>query len=173
METNENKLKLSPPWAVFYRKVCALFGNDPAIEIAYDEDAPAVRLRVEGEAKADAISKLLPHEKAFGNVTLKIEVIPANDVEETVEGLFEKAFDGNPAFAYAQDVEGVLSNPMCYVVFKPEVVQYFNDDLGDIHGICSTLYQNIAADLFEGQDGAFYCTDIANKTAFEIETAEH
>ena len=31
-----------------------------------------------------------------------------------------------------------------YVIFKNCVVQFFNDNLNDAHGLISTLYQNIA-----------------------------
>ena len=51
---------------------------------------------------------------------------------------------------------------MTYVVFKKEVVQYFNDSLGDIHGVCSTLMQDIAKDIFEDTEGVYFCTDTEN-----------
>ena len=51
-------------------------------------------------------------------------------------------------------------NPITYVVFVNEVVQYFNDDLGDVYGQCSTLYQEIAKDVFGETEGVFFCTDV-------------
>ena len=49
-----------------------------------------------------------------------------------------------------------------YVVFKNCVVQFFNDNLNDCHGIISTLYQDIAAELFKDADliGVYYNTDV-------------
>lgn len=41
-----------------------------------------------------------------------------------------------------------------------KVVQYFNDDLGDAHGVCSTLYQEIAKDVFGEHEGIFFCTNL-------------
>jgi len=35
--------------------------------------------------------------------------------------------------------------------------------LNDIYGNTSTLYQDIAAEVFEDQPGIFYCTDIEGK----------
>ena len=51
---------------------------------------------------------------------------------------------------------------MVYVVFKNCVVQFFNDNLNDAHGLISTLYQDIAADILDGPGtiGVYYCTDV-------------
>ena len=50
-------------------------------------------------------------------------------------------------------------NDFNFVVFVPEVVQFYNDDLGDINGLCSTLYQDLAKDLFGEEAGIYFCTD--------------
>ena len=73
--------------------------------------------------------------------------------------MFRKAFEGNPAFSYAVTVGGISSNDFNYVVFKNKVVQYWNDNLGDINGNESTLYQEIAKDIFEDCTGIYFCTD--------------
>ena len=54
---------------------------------------------------------------------------------------------------------------MTYVVFVKEVVQYFNDDLGDANGVCSTLYQDIAKRLFTSTEGVFFCTNTNGSVA--------
>ena len=55
-------LKLSAPWVLFYREIEAMFGADPDVRVAYDEEENIVRLYVDGEEKAEAIEKLLPRE---------------------------------------------------------------------------------------------------------------
>ena len=151
---------LSSPWIKFYREIEALFKEDPEIKIVYDEDEPEVKLYVENTEKAEAIAQLLPAAKAFGNVVLKITIIPANALGESPKAsLFRKAFKGNPAFSFIASVEGIFTNPISYVVFKNKVVQFFNDDLSDINGNCSTLYQELAKDVFGETDGIFFCTD--------------
>lgn len=40
-----------------------------------------------------------------------------------------------------------------------EVVQYFNDNIGDINGNCSTLYEIIARDIFPNVNGIYFCTE--------------
>lgn len=45
------------------------------------------------------------------------------------------------------------------MLFKKEVVQYFTDNLGDYNGYRSTLYENIARDIFGDIVGVFFCTN--------------
>jgi len=53
----------------------------------------------------------------------------------------------------------LFNNPVDYVVFRNEVVQFFNDEMGDPNGLKSTLYQDIAKDVFADKDGIFFCTE--------------
>ena len=153
---NNIRLKLSPPWITYVNQLKALFDGDPLIAFNEDfenEDGPRVVLACGNSDKTTALMKLLPAEKNFGNVTLRIEIdgIPSNRAFTSMKELFETAFNGNPAFAYvvtpAQD--GYIWMPVTYVVFKNCVVQFFNDNLNDCHGILSTLYETIAYDIFE------------------------
>lgn len=162
------KLKLSAPWIIFYKEIEAMFKFDPAVKVIYDEDKNEVKLYVEGAQKADALTQLLPTEKAFGNVVMKITVVPANKLKAVKEGLYEAAFEGNSALSYVRSATGIFTNPITYVVFKKEVVQFWTDDLGDINGLRSTLYQDIAKDIFGETQGIFFCTDDTEEiNAFE------
>ena len=158
-ETGNKKLKMSSPWVTYAREIHEMFGYDPEIRVEYLEDKLEVRLYVENSDKADAIAQLLPPEKYFGGVSLKITVIPANRLGSQAKTLFDRAFSGNPVFAHTTEFQGLYNQPMTYVVFKKRVVQYFSDNLGDEHALTSTLYQNIAQDLFD-TSGVYYCTDI-------------
>ena len=151
------EFKLSSPWVLYFRKIEALFGQDPEIQIKFDEENYEIIMFVDNPAKADALSQLLPSSKQFSSVNLKISIIPSNS-DTWKAKLIPAAFSGNPVFKDMQIIEGIMSNPICYVVFKKEVVQYPSDNLGDIHQITSTLYQNIAEELMD-VDGVCYCTD--------------
>ena len=157
------KVNLSSPWVTFYREIVALFGDDPEIKIIFDEDEYIIKMYVGNVHKAEALTQLIPPERTFGKVTLQVQIIPANTMDSTPAALFEMAFADNPALSFIRPVEGVFSNPMAYVVFQNKVVQYFNDDLGDVYGNCSTLYQDIAKDVFGQQEGIFFCTDAGGK----------
>lgn len=151
---------MSSPWVVYFRKLEAFFANDDEVKVKYDLDSQTIKIFVAGEAKAEALSQLLPTSKSFGNVTVRINIIPANLLDPSKMALFEAALDGNKAVSYTRSISVGSTNDFNYVVFKPKVVQYFNDDLGDINGLCSTLYQDLAKDLFGSHPGIYFCTDV-------------
>lgn len=161
------KLNLSSPWEVYYKKLVTFFTEDPTIHIVYDDIEQEIKIYVENSEKAVALTKLLPCKKEFGNVELKITVVPANinmikgtnNCNVTIDDILD-AFNENKAVDDIRIVSGVLSNPLIYIIFTKEVIQYFTDDLGDYHGICSTLYQDLAKELFVEVPGIFYCTNI-------------
>ena len=155
----ENKeVKLAPPWITYYRQVEALFGEDPDIKVVFDEDELHIKLYVENEIKAAALDEILPVQKDFGNVSVFIEVIPANTEPKKVD-MIRRAFEGNPAFSYTTTIEGIMVNPINYVVFKPEVVQFWNDNLHDPHGLVSTLMEDVARAVIGEEDGVMFTTD--------------
>lgn len=161
-EDMDKKLELSAPWVIYYREVEELFKEDPEVRVVFDEEGPEVKLYVKSQEKADALTQLLPAEKKFGNVTLKVTVIPANQLGANKAVLVEKALKNNPAVSFITKAKyDLFSNPITYVVFQNKVVQYYADNLGDIYGNCSTLYQDIAKDVLGSQDGVYYCTDKA------------
>ena len=153
----EKKLNQVSPWIEYYEKINTLFGEDPDISVIMDNENCILKLYVIGDAKASAIDELLPESVTYGNVRLEIEVIPANGPERTRLDLYRDAFQGNPAFSFAYSgAKGLYQAD--YVVFKNRVVQYHNDDLYDINGFRSTLYQEIAKELFKDED-VHFCTD--------------
>lgn len=151
-----SELKLSSPWVTYKNEIKAMFEGDPNIRIQYDEDKYEIRLYVDKQSKYDALEKILKHEQTFGNVTLKITVIPPNDVD--ILDVFDDAFVGNEALQYTLPIESPLGTHR-FVVFKNEVVQFFNDQLDDLNGNKSTLFQEIAKDIFVDDLAVNYCTE--------------
>lgn len=147
------KLKLSPPWSTFYDEISAMFKKDPEVKVIMDEDEYTVTVFVNDPIKSGAIARILEQEKRFGRVKLKVVVPPPDgpvydDFKSDLE-VYEAAFKGNKALSFIQPKQTIFDTSF-YVVFRNEVVQYFNDDISDIHGMCSTLYENIARDIFVG-----------------------
>lgn len=154
-------IKLVSPWVNYYREIEVLFGKDPEVKVAFDENVPEVKLFVENNRKADAIAYLLPKEKDFGNVKLKIAVVPANDGIKTKFDAIQEAFLGNPVLSYVWQARTPFGE-FDYVVFGADIVQYFNDDMRDINGNRSTLYQDIARDIIGEDTNLCFCTEAVN-----------
>lgn len=173
---------LSPPWSIYYKELKELFRQDPGVRMDYDENNYNLDIYVEDSAKAEAMMKLLPAVKSFGNIKMHINIIPANELvdapkeiissldikvkireksDEIVKpmDLFKNLFNGNPI---VEDISSGTfpgsSYSISYVVFKNKVVQYFNDDLSDANNVCSTLYQDIAKRIFGEEARISFCT---------------
>ena len=164
----EPRLKILAPWAIYIKEIEALFGADPEITCKADFSgtSPAVTLSCTNGDKITALQHILPDEIDYGNVIFKIifDGTPSNRAFATKKELFEVAFNGNPVFAYAvcPSEEGGWWIPVTYVVFKNRVVQFFSDNLDDCHGLTSTLYEDIAEDILDGDgiDGVYFNTDV-------------
>lgn len=165
------KVNLSAPWIIYYREIEAMFRGDPGVRVIFDEDALTVKLYVDDSGKAYALDELIPPSKKFGRTVLKIGIIPANDSFTAVDkaSLLDAALQGNSALSFIRTISGIMTNPLTYVVFKKDVVQYWTDDLGDYFGVHSTLFQDIAKDVFENATGVFFCTDTAENGFFDGE----
>lgn len=155
-------IKKSAPWVTYYREVDALFKKDKEVFVVFDEENVELKIYVNNQTKADAIRCLLPFEKKFGDVVLKVDVIPSNGTQlrgistTNVLMIACDAFLSNDAVYGVTDVSAMFD--LVYVVFRKEVAQFFDDNIGDINGNCSTLYEAIARDVFE-DIGIKYCTD--------------
>lgn len=159
-----NELKLSPPWVTYFDELDSLFGPDPDIKLYFDEDdeeALVIKMYVDGFKKYEALSALLPQTKTFGNVTVEIKLIPANS-DTSSASLIKNAFEGNPIVNSIETSTNPVYKGVTYVEFEKVVVQYFNDDIGDPHGMKSTLYQEVAKDVFSDAklDGVYFCTSV-------------
>lgn len=165
---NDVRLKLAPPWITYINKLQAMFDGDPQIAFNVDWSAPSVTIACNNGLKNAALLLLLPSEKKWGNITMPITIDGpvANKLFTSPSELFRTVFEKNPAFAdvIAPAEEGYFYVNFCYVIFKNCVVQFFNDNLNDAHGLLSTLYQDIAAEIFEDAsynlNSVHYCTDV-------------
>ena len=167
METTE-KFELYSPWALYYQKLQAFFKQDKDVKVLFDNGTPEIALYVQGERKAAALDALLPDSIGFGNVTLLITVVPANwnsgkyvkissqqlkspvafNLQATAD-LIASALEGNGAvheIVEFADGEGLPERT--YVMFDKEVVQYKTDEIDSLYGYCSTLYEDIAREIF-------------------------
>lgn len=158
----KNNVDLSAPWIAYYEKLYLLFKKDPEVSVAFKQNGEGDKkieiYVVDDYYKAEAISKILPRYVSFGNVTVPIIVIPSNDENEDWIYNFMDAFDGNDIIDDVVQDTG-LTHDMNYVVFKKEVAQYYSDNLQSVDGLSSTLYEDIAREIFKDAPvGTFFCT---------------
>ena len=154
-------LKLAPPWFIFYEEILAMFKEDLEVTVTdmeIDGDVYTFKLLVDSLDKAEALSAILPEKKVYGNITVNLIIVPPNHKELSQADIFKKAFKNNPV---VDDVirAGIPGGDMLtYVAFKKEVVQFYADNLRDPNGLKSTLYQDIAKDVFGEKTNVCYCT---------------
>lgn len=158
-------MKVSAPWVNYYHEINAMFDRDPEVRVSFDEETPEIKIFVENSRKADALAQLLPTEKSFGNVILKITVVPANEALTKLD-LIQEAFYGNPALSYVWQAKTPFGE-FDYVVFENRVVQYFNDNMRDINGNKSTLYEDIAREVFGEETNLCFCTEAKEKAVMK------
>ena len=177
------KVNLIAPWNEYYKELNAFFAEDPDVTILYNEEVKNIKVLVQDPFKAEALTYLLNSEVDFGGVNLQIMVVPANEVandtkkflagvnnEEDYTTLYMKSLTNNNLYAYTKTIENMMGFNAVFVVFQKKVVQYYNDNLGDLNGMKSTLAEEIARDIFIPHNGVFFCTalqDINNRTKYE------
>ena len=159
-------IKLSAPWDTWHKKIKALFELDPEInvgELAPVDDGDldySFDIEVKNHEKYIALDRVLPNIKAFGNVIVGVNMHDEenNSVDEGAE-LYRKIFSGNPIVKDIKDAVDATDTHHVYVRFVPEVVQFYNDDLGDYNGNWSGLAADIADEVFENDyRGVCFCT---------------
>ena len=156
--TDAKKVGLASPWQTYFNKLKALFGQDPEVHLSFDDrsEEKIIAIRVDNLKKHDAIKKLLPEVRGFGNVIVRINVIPPNEIRVIDRAeLLDRAFEGNPVYDKLIIVEGgipILGDTK-YVMFKKKVAQFFNDNLADPNGNSSYLYADLAEEIFGHVEG--------------------
>ena len=166
------RINLAAPWDKYYNKMMAFFAEDSDVTILYDSEAKNIKVLVQDPAEAEALMHLLNSEVDFGGVKLLITVVPANETtgdikkffsglsnEENYTTLYQRSLMYNNLYAYTKTIENIMGFNAVFIVFKKQVVQYYNDNLGDLNGMKSTLAENIARDIFVPHNGVFFCTD--------------
>ena len=152
-----DQVGMSSPWVTYARKLAMLLTADDT-EVEYNSEKKKVTIRTNSFDKCAAFTKLLPQAVVFGNVILTIDIIPANDIDDVT--MFKHIFANSPIVDKIVTIqpEGT-SNPFTYILFKKEVVEYWDDNLGNPHGFMFDLYQNMAENVFEdNHDGIIFTT---------------
>lgn len=164
-------VRLEAPWNTFAKKLKALFAQDSDIEVsdAYEAEEGSgkyvVDVSVLNHEKFVALDRVLVKEKHFGNIDLTINLFDLeNDAEHAGIEIFKAVFKGNAAVAEIISRPDQTGTDWHYVCFKPEVVQFFDDDMTDVNGNFTGLMENIALEAFaKNCRGVNFCTAAVNK----------
>ena len=157
--TNGN-LKLTAPWHIFRNKLAAMFELDEEVSVSPvsdGENGKYITVSVSNHAKAAALGKILPKSVEFGIVPLTVTVTDVA-AEETPAEIARAAFAYNRMVRDIRTDTDAAGAEHTYVIFEPDVMQFFNDDLSDYQGNFNALFEDAARDLFDVDPSVNFCT---------------
>lgn len=177
MAKKQEKVKLSPPWESHMQMLKAFFKGDDRIEVVIGTQEGTQKGTVVGQirvADADcfiALGQALRQTVKFGNVTLYVVIVPANEEVEAKIGkklkagkkllplaALKEALKKNPAFSKLK-MSRLGDRSICFCVFKPAIIQWYNDNLGNPWKITSCMHECQAENVFADEIGALWCTE--------------
>lgn len=167
--TKEQNVGISSPWMTYYKKLVALFFDDPELEVKWIEDEKNIIIESTNTFKIMALEKLLAPVVTFGNVTITVKCLVKDGSEESVAAIFRTAFAGNPHISEVIEQETMGCIDQTFVLFKPEVIQFFNDDITDYHGNWNGLSEDIMREVINKNLRVNIGTDIIKQKGFKVE----
>lgn len=167
--TKEQNVGISSPWMTYYKKLVALFFDDPELEVKWNEDEKSIIIESTNTFKIMALEKLLEPTVTYGNVTITVKCLVKDGSEESVASIFRTAFAGNPHISEVIEQETMGCIDQTFVLFKPEVIQFFNDDLTDYYGNWNGLSEDIMRDVINKNLRVNIGTDKIKQKGFKAE----
>lgn len=187
MAKKSEKVKLSPPWDAHMQMLKSFFKGDDRIEVETGTEKGAVEdakthkplkgnwvistVKVSDADCCIALKQALRRAVKFGNVSLAVDIIPAN---ETVEKAIQKklkvgkkflplvalkeVLKKNPAFSKLK-MSRLGDRTICFCIFKAVVLQWYNDNLGSPWKIATCTHEGLANAVFADEIGALFCTE--------------
>jgi hypothetical protein len=156
------KLVQKSPWQSYFHKLVNLFSGDPGIEVKQSGDGADIHFYFQDEQKMEALNRILGPKAVFGNFVVSHHYhLPNAMVAPAAQEDYKVLFEGNHNVSRVVEGGNPVIGKRTYVVFKPEVVQWFDDNLMDVNGNRSTLMEDIAREVFDQgfQQGASFCTE--------------
>ena len=160
------KVSLEAPWQTYAKKLKVLFDRDPQIKVSdvYEVDDDDIQygidIEVRNHDKFVALDRVLPSVRTFGGINLAITLYDEenSDVNSDV-ALYEAIFKDNPILKEVKDVVDPAGVHHGFVIFAPEVLEFYDDDLRDYKGNWHGLAQDIAREVFDSDyRGINFCT---------------
>ncbi|WP_242605377.1 group-specific protein [Fluoribacter gormanii] len=151
---------LLPPWYLLQSRLSAALSADPCVHVANlmgEGRYMEIKITVCNEDKAQALASFVNRIHEFGErlvVTVKVyasdsipvEASASSSVKESVE-LLTRALKGNKYFIKAGTaIRGHVES--AYAVFKPQIIQYYSDDVGDWFLNSNEVAAKLFSDIF-------------------------
>lgn len=160
----DKKTDLTPYWYTYRNQLAALFESDDEIAV-YDlvkgEDKGQYILKIEtsSEAKFKVLKKVIKPEVHFGNIYVTAEISYKDDTDDHIftANDFNILFKGNSLFNRVELAE-VMGGQQSFVIFEPQIIQFYNDDIGDYCGNYNETVENTAKAVLNKPRGTFFCT---------------
>ena len=153
------KLKTESAQNEYYLKVKAFFAEDEDIKIIYDEDENLILIYAQdNKYKGQALKNLF----AINDKTdrpCKVKVV-TEATTDPIDTNISDAFLNNSAFVATKSFGEIYEKPIIYIIFTNKVVQYPIDNIINYDGICSTLYEFLARDIFGNIQNVNFCTKV-------------
>lgn len=162
MEKKSEKVRLSPPWDGHMSKLASFFKGDDRVRVGTCGMGYVANIEVFDTKMYSALEQVLNKRIRFGNVVLKINLVPANGVkafkgEMTDLAALKVVLKDNPAFAKIVSRKTELGNNV-FVLFKPVVLMWYNDNLASPYKQSTSVYELEAQIVFKDL-GVSYSTE--------------
>lgn len=162
MAKKSEKVKLSPPWDGHMSMLASFFAGDNRVRVGYVGKDGIGRIEVFDSKMFDALSQVLRPSIRFGNVTLKIEIVrkfdPKPCEQMTDLAALKVVLKENPAFSKLKSQkDGAFDFVFC--LFKPVVLQWYNDNLGNPWKLSTSTFEIEADKVFKTELGVQFTTE--------------
>lgn len=164
------QVNISPPQYLIWRELAYSFGADPEIAVKppfEDSEQWTINIRVLNDSRAPAVAGVLKDSYDLGGIRVKVGVLDEEgnavsppDISSpgfSVEQMIRTALFPNPYFQRVFRIEN--KPPMVpwgdlAVVFFPQTIEFWNDNLADPFGFVHFVAQDVFADVMrENYDG--------------------
>lgn len=164
----KKKLKLSPPWDGYMSMLASFFAGDKRVRVGYCEDGVGT-IEVFDQKMFDALSMVLRTKIRFGNVRLRINLVLGECVKHDRNGkrrqiemtdlqALKEVLRLNPAFSKIKSEKGAMFD-FVFCIFKPLVIQWYNDNLGNPWKLSASTYEQQADFVFKRELGVSFTTE--------------
>lgn len=163
MAKKGDKVKLSPPWDGHMSMLASFFKGDGRVRVGGGTDKGVGTIEVFDAKMYAALARVLRKNLRFGNVRLAIRLVPADGVnrakgEMTDIAALKVVLSKNPAFHKIVSRKTQVGN-FVYVMFKPVVLMWYNDNFGSPYKQTASVYEIAAQKVFRDELGVSYATE--------------